>query len=224
MIKIALYGDTAVLKIVEDILSSTFEKNNISFEIYTTSKSLVFMRSYLPNHDFKIYIVCRGEKTSYILRSYKKEQASDLIFGKISFPPTSDEINENLLRNHELSKVCPYREYILKSKNIQRKILHEDIEYIEAEGHKTIFHLKNGDTETTSQNMGLILYRLNAKYFVKCSRKYVVNIFNIHKIRKTDGVQDIIELMSGVEIPLTNKHSKEFFSAYSLPVPRLLDD
>lgn len=219
MLKIALYGRLKDQKIIRDILTSPLMENNISFEFYDASNSPEFIKKYLFDNDFRLFIACLDNKTSYIIRSYSDANDSHLIFGSMSFPPTPDEINEELLKNHDLSGTCPHGEYIIKKSNTKLKILHEDIEYINAENGKTIIHFKSGDTETVSKRMSNVANELNRKYFVKCSNGFMVNVFNVRKIHKVSKDTSKIELVSGAEIPLAKSYTNMFFEAYSLSVP-----
>ncbi len=216
MLKIALYGRLKDQKIIRDALTSPLMENNISFEFHDASNSPEFIKSYLFDNDFKLFIACIDNMTSYIIRSYSDANDSHLIFGSMSFPPTPDEIKEKLLKNHDLSGTCPHGEYIIKTK---LKIRHEDIEYINAENGKTIIHLKNGDTETVSKRMSNVANELNGKHFVRCSNGYMVNVFNVRKIHKVSKDTSKIELVSGAEIPLARSYTNVFFEAYSLSIP-----
>ncbi len=221
MLKIALYGRLTDQKIIRDALTSPLMENDISFEFHDASNSPEFIKNYLFDDSFRLYIACINNETSYIIRSYSDRHSSHLIFGSMSFPPTSDEINEKLLKNHELSGTCPHREYIIKKHNNELKILHENIEYISTENDKTVIHLKNGDTETVSKRMGKVGKELNGKYFVRCCNGYMVNVFNVHKIHKVNKDTSKIELVSGAMIPLTRASTNVFFEAYSMSVPEI---
>lgn len=219
MLKIALYGRLIDQKIIRDALTSPLMENNISFEFHDASNSSKFIKNYLFNNGFRLFIACINNETSYIIRGYSDPHSSHLIFGSMSFPPTLDEINEKLLKNHDLSSTCPHREYIIKKNNTELKILHEDIEYISTENDKTVIHLKNGDTETVSKRIGNVGKELNGKYFVRCHKGYMVNVFNVHKIHKINKGTSKIELVSGATIPLARANTNVFFEAYSMSVP-----
>ncbi len=221
MLKIALYGKLTDQKIIRKALTSPLMENNISFEFYNASNSPKFIKDYLFDSDFKLYIACINNETSYIIRSYSDTNNSHLIFGSMSFPPTLDEINEELIKNHDLSGICPHGEYTLKKYNTELKILHEDIEYINAENGKTIIHLKNGGTETIPKRMSSIIKELNRKYFVRCANGYMVNVFNVHKIHRVNKETSEIEMLSGTKIPLSRSYTNVFFEAYSLSVPEI---
>jgi hypothetical protein len=216
MLKTAIFGSPKDQEAIKNTLIPFFEGNNISFEFHDASNSIKFMNTYLFNNTFKIIITCLRDKTSYIIKSYGNHNVSRFIFGSMSFPPTLEEINKNLFKNHDLSSTCPYKEYIIKKHNKSRKILHEDIEYLQAEKNKTIIHLKNGDTETISKHMGKVANELNINYFVKCCSGYMVNIYNMNKIYKVSKYSYKLELKSGEKIPVSYKNIDEFYKILSL--------
>lgn len=214
MFKIVLYGSSSDRTQMEHALSEAFKEKNLSFKIYSASNSLKFLVDYLYNNDYQIFVTCIDGQASYIIKTYNNLdiQLCHFVSGSISFPLTLDEIHEKIIKNIELSKLCPYGVYIAKNYNTIHKILHEDIEFIHREKTKSVFYLKNGDTITSSKNIGKIADELNRNYFVKCCKGYLVNIFNIYKVNTKCNC---IELHSGKTIPMSKTNFKNFIKSYS---------
>lgn len=82
------------------------------------------------------------------------------------------------------------------------------IEFLEADGKYTIFHLKNKDVMVASRNIGEYLKILNPQLFFRVHHTYVVNMNAIKNIHKTDG--NYCELNSGFNIPIAKRRLEEF--------------
>lgn len=230
MLKIVLYSNITERKIIEKVLSQALKGNNISFKIHYTNNASRFMKDYFPDSSFKLFIACVDGSIIYMIRSQASPEASRITSGSIGFPPTPSEINKNLLRNYELSNVCPHRVYHANDGESSCEILHEDIEYIKFEKNKSVIYLKNGRAETIPKGIKAVLSELNGKYFVKCCMGYVVNIFNIRKIYYyTRSRLNMLELMSGAKIPQSKSGNDRFLNSYLLSFPeyaslKILDD
>lgn len=115
MIKIALYGDTQRLEQIKSVLLQCLSEKNISISFYITSNTLKYMTDILNDNEFKLQISYLDGEVWYIIKICKSTQNSPTIFGKLSFPPTPEEINEMILKNYELSNIPVHGKYTVKS-------------------------------------------------------------------------------------------------------------
>lgn len=113
------------------------------------------------------------------------------------------------------SHTCPYGVYAAKNAKMSRLILHEDIEYIYKEKTKSVFYLRSGETMEVSDSQSMILTELDANYFLKCRKGYIVNFFNIDQL--SDDYKTLI-MKSGAEIPMSKIGEKEFLKSLSLSI------
>lgn len=77
------------------------------------------------------------------------------------------------------------------------------IEFIEADGKYSIFHLTNKNIMVASRNIGEYLKILNPNIFFRIHHKYIVNMNAIKNVHKTDGYY--CELYSGDSIPIAKR-------------------
>lgn len=84
----------------------------------------------------------------------------------------------------------------------KKKILVQDIFYIEVMGHTIKVFTDEGETDSR-QTMVSILKQLDESRFCKCHKSYVVNIGKIKKINS-----DSLILDNGAEVPLSRNHKK----------------
>ena len=138
-----------------------------------------------------------------------------MVSGILELPLNIDSIDKKLFNNIESTYCCPYGIYNINNRTVFRKILHEDIEYIQRLNDKSVIFLRNGETEEINKSINKIKTELNEKYFIKCCKGYIVNIFNIEKVNKNTNT---IELKSGIKIPLTRKNFQEFLKSYIFSV------
>ena len=113
------------------------------------------------------------------------------------------------------SHFCPYGVYAAKNAKMSRLIQHEDIECIYRKKRKSVFYLHSGETMEVSDSQTKILAGLDANYFIKCSKGYIVNFFNIEQI--SDDYKSLI-LKSGAEIPMSRSGQKQLFKSISLSI------
>lgn len=219
MLDIVLYGRVNDRKKVEKVLIKYFNKVKIQFKIYSTPSSLEFMTDYLNDNRFHVFIACMDGSTTYMIKTHIYEMDNSLIIGYMSFPPTEDEINKNLLRNYEFSNISAHGEYAVKGKNTVDTILHNDIEYIKREEKKSIFHLKDGSKVYSDDELSKVELELGKEYFVRCGNKCVVNTLNIYKIYSLQGYPNKIEFVSGAKIPISRSYANIFLQSYSHLMP-----
>lgn len=213
MLKIVLHCNIKSLQKIESELSEYFNKKSTVFKIYYVGSSSEFLSSYLPNKDFQLLLIYKNNRLSYIIKTYHNfdKNYMHMVSGTLEFPLNHETIDKVLFSNIENTHRCPYGIYNVNNKTVFRRVLHEDIEYIRRARNQTIIYLKNGKTEKTSGSINKILNELNEKYFVKCCKGYIVNIFNVTKINKDTNT---IELKSGTNLPLTKANFRKFLKTY----------
>ena len=84
----------------------------------------------------------------------------------------------------------------------------EDIVYCKAEGKYTEFVLSNKQKILSSKNLGEYSAILISNYFFRIHHSYVVNIKQIIKITKKDGLY--CEFAHGISIPVAKRRQEEF--------------
>ncbi len=214
MFKIMLYGSTAERKQMKEVLSQHLNKNKIKFKMHESFDSSKFIKDSLFK-SFNLYMICQNNTISYMLKIYNNYelQTSRYISGAVEFPLTYDELDKMPVKNHPLTCTCPYGTYLLRKGGNFHKILHEEIEYIHRKKRKTFIHLNNGDTIETTKSLTQIGKKLNKSYFYKCSKGYMVNLFNMH-IMSEDW--NAIQLKSGAVIPLSKSGLRNYLKALGL--------
>lgn len=214
MIKIVLLGNVSDRKQTELALSQYFTEKNISFEFHHATSAVKFLGDYLFNKGFRLFLICSDKKLAYIIKIYDNFdiKTTHMISGTLELPPTPGEIEEKLIKNIELSSVCPYGYYYVNNHTVFRKILHEDIEYIQRENNITVIHLRNGETVSTIKNINKISNELKRKYFVKCGKGCIINLFNVKTVNKD---LNTVELKSGIKIPLKKNYFQKIVKAFA---------
>ncbi|WP_312813712.1 LytTR family DNA-binding domain-containing protein [Sedimentibacter sp.] len=215
--KIALHGPTKKLTQIEDILTKFLKKSNISFKIHCVSDSEQFLREFLFKDDYKLFIICEKGNVSYLLKIYNNfdRKTARYAHGKLELPLTQKELRNQMLKILKSSHLCPYGVYAAKNAKMSRLIQHSDIECIYKEKNKSIFYLRSGETMEVPDSLSGILTELDANYFIKCSKGYIVNFFNIEQV--SDDYKTLT-MKSGVEIPMSRNGQKEFFKSLSLSI------
>ncbi len=215
--KIALYGDAEKLKQIEDVLSKCLNKNDIPFEIHRVSDSEQFLREFLLKDNFRLFMVSKKGTVLYLMKIYKNfdRQTARYTCGTLKFPLTQAGLTNHMLEVFNSSHPCPYSAYAAKNGKMSRIILHRDIECIHWEKTKSVLYLCNGETMDVPESQSRILTELDANYFIKCSKGYIVNFFNIEQI--SDDYKSII-MKSGAEIPMSRSGQKQLFKSLSLSI------
>ncbi|WMJ78089.1 MULTISPECIES: LytTR family DNA-binding domain-containing protein [unclassified Sedimentibacter] len=225
MLKIVLHCNSKSIKKIESELSEYFNKRNTLYKLYQVGSSSEFLSSYLPNKDFQLLLIYKNDRLSYIIKTYHNfdKDYMHMVSGTLEFPLNHETIDKVLFNNIENTHCCPYGIYNVNNKTVFRRVLHEDIEYIRRTKNQTIVYLKNGETEKTSGSINKIMNELNEKYFIKCCKGYIVNIFNVKKINKDTNT---VELKSGTKLPLTKVNFRKFLKTYitSMAGFKIFDD
>jgi len=217
MLKIALHCDIQSRKQIETVLFQYMNGKNIPFEIYHVGSASKFISDYFFQKDFRLMLIYKNNSLSYIMKTYHNfdKNYMHMVSGILKFPLEIDNMEKELFVNIETTYRCPYGVYNVSTRAAFNRILHEDIEYIRRFKNKSVIYLGNGETEEIGKSISKIKKELNEKYFVKCCKGYIVNIFNIKKVNRDTHT---IELKSGVVIPLTKRNFQEFLKAYILSI------
>lgn len=213
MLKIALLCNVQSRKLVEPELTEYLTEKNIPFEIYYVENASKFLSNYLFEKDFQLLLMYKNNCLTYMMKTYHNfdKNYMHMVSGILELPLNLDTIEKELFDNIENTYCCPYGVYIISNRTIFRRILHEEIEYIQRDNNKSVIYLRNGETEETRKSINTIKKELNEKYFVICSKGYLVNIFNVKKVNKDTNT---IELKSGIKIPLTKRNFQEFVRTF----------
>jgi DNA-binding LytR/AlgR family response regulator len=215
--KIALYGDAEKLNQVEDVLSKYLNENDIPFEIHRISDSEQFLKEFLLKDDYMLFMMNEKGILRYLLKIYKNfdRHTTRYAYGKLKFPLTQTELKKHMLEAVKSSHTCPYGVYAAKNAKMSQLIQHPDIECIYKEKNKSVFYLSSGETMEVPDSLSGILTELDANYFIKCSKGFIVNFFNIEQV--SDDYKTLI-MKSGVEIPMSRIGQKNFFKSLSLSI------
>ena len=215
--KIALLGGAKRRRQMETVLSGCFKAHDIPFEIHHVPNSKKFIHEVLFNNDFRLIMESSKETITYMLKIYTNfdQQHSRHVAGTLQYPLTKSEFIKNMLKALKLSSVCPYGVYAAKNGKMSRLIPHEDIQFIHKEKNKSVIHMCNGEDikELTTQTK--VLKQLDASYFFKCHRGYVVNLFNIEE---TIDDYKFLLMKSGDIIPMSKLGFKQLVKAISLSI------
>ncbi len=222
MLKILLYGNAEERKILEEALQKPLKENKISFDIHYLSNPRQLMKNYLFNSSYRLIVVCMDGSTAYVIKG-DNMPASHIVTGTMSFPPSTEEIDERLMRNPELASFYSPGEYTLTQQDSTRKIPYEEIDYLQKDNKKTIMFLTNGDKEIISKNISKVITEIDRKYFAKCCSGVIVNTRNIYKIHRSGKTGRIIEFKSGSKVVMAEGYYNNFREVYSMLVPRLAD-
>ncbi len=215
--KIAIYGNAKKQSQIEDVLTRFLKKNDLLFEIHRVSDSEQFLREFLLKDDYRLFLISEKGTVTYLLKIYKNFdlQTSRYVYGKLKFPLTQKGLSNQMLEVLKSSHTCPYGVYAAKNGKMSRLIQHEDIECIYKQKTKSVFYLQSGETMEVPDSLSGILTELDANYFIKCSKGFIVNFFNIEQV--SDDYKTLI-MKSGVEIPMSRIGQKNFFKSLSLSI------
>ena len=215
--KIVLYGDIKKQKQIEDVLCKFLNKNDITFKIHLVSDSKQFLKEFLLKEDYRLFMISEKGTVSYLLKIYNNfdRKTTRYVYGKLKFPLTQKELRNQMIEILKSSHSCPYGIYAAKNAKMSRLIQHSDIECIYKEKNKSIFYLKSGEIMEVSDSLSRIFAELDTNYFIKCSKGYIVNFFNIEQV--SDDYKTLI-MKSGVEIPMSRIGEKRFFKSLSLSI------
>lgn len=85
----------------------------------------------------------------------------------------------------------------------------EQLLYLEADGHYTIFYLLDGTTLLSSRNIGDYETQFDPNVFFRIHYKYIVNIKMVKSINKASG--NYCEIKNGKELPIAKRRQGDLY-------------
>ena len=82
----------------------------------------------------------------------------------------------------------------------------KDINYLEADGKYTVFHLSDGKTKVVSKNLGEYEKILPDQIFFRIHHKYIVNLQKVVNINKADG--NYCHLIDGKSLSIAKRRQE----------------
>jgi len=215
--KIAIYADSKKQKQIEDVLTKFLKKNDIPFKIHLVSDPEKFLGELLLKHDYRLFMVSEEGSIIYLLKIHNNfdRRTTCYDYGRLKFPLTQKELSNQILEVLKLSHTCPYDVYAAKNAKMYRLIQHADIEYIRRDKTKSVFYLQSGETMEVTDSLSRISAELDANYFIKCSKGYIVNFFNVERLSYD---YKSLTMKSGAEIPMSRVGEKQFFKSLSFSI------
>ena len=158
----------------------------------------------LREKDKNVRLVFLTSSAEYAVDSYSVK-ASDYILKPVA-PDRLFGCLEELISEMEDSN----RFISVRSAEAVHRLPLSNLEFIEAQGRHSLFHMGDGSTLTASEALNVYENRLAAEEsFFKCHRSYIVNIFNIGHWTPRE-----IVMRSGARLPLSRSCHREFEEAY----------
>lgn len=212
MIKIGIYcSNTAQKKEIKNILNQYFNNLMIEAEITNIRTKMIVLKKIMENYaDYNIVLICEENKIIY----YKKntmdhyKNFSNMTVGWLDMPLSIDKI-EKIIFNEDYHD-CPRGVYKLITSKTIRAVQYGDINFCRWDGDKTVMYLKD-ETEEVKQSIKKLKSELPKKYFSECIKGYIINLYNVKKIDKTNHE---FVMYSGHKIPISSKKYKAMVSLY----------
>lgn len=212
MISIGIYSAPVERNNIKESITNYLNDNNIKYSISTiTTTDELFHDFFQQNSKYNIIITYKENKLMYIKINsinYGKN-VKQLTSGLLEFPLNNERLDEMMIADNGYN--CPYGIFKVNTNKTFRLVPHEDIEYFYSSKGKTKIFLKNDETEEIKKSKKAIKKELTENYFVDCAKGYMVNLYNIKKIDKTNS---IILMQSGDTIPINRKKFQHVFREY----------
>lgn len=230
MIRIAIVEDdskaaellTQYLKKFENeqnvAIKATAFGNGTSF-LYSSEKifDLVFMDIDMPgmngievSHrlretDDNISIVFLTNLKQYAISGYKVNALDFLVkpLSYLSFETLMKKFLKHMQKSESGGKI------FIKSSYCMKRILIDDIDYIDVYLHGITIHQRGGEEEKTWGNLSDYEKLLPADRFIKCSGHCIVNLDCVKKIEGS-----LLTLESGQQIPISRNKKSELTTAF----------
>lgn len=223
VIKIAICDDEkCFIDVIEKMLKIYAEKNGQDFIIKKYTKPLQLMESLkeefqiffldiempamdglelvdiIRRHDEKSIVLFVSSHNEFLSAGYKYD-----VQNFITKPITQVQINYEM--NRALRKLNTYeRKYIMvKNEKGYFKLFLSEIEYIETEKRKVLFHLSKGEQQSGYFKMKDLEERLEPFFFVRCHNGIIVNVDCIESLHDLT-----ITLYSGDKIYITRSRKQ----------------
>lgn len=160
----------------------------------------------LRHTDKTVQIIFLTSSPEFALESYEVKAQ-----GYLLKPITYDKLKETL-DDCMLMITREPQNLTLKTSSGYQKLYFHDIEYIEAQNKKVVFHLRSGNTIVSMETFHFFEDKFadNSNFF-KCHRSYLVYLQNVDHFTNSD-----ITMKSGSNIPVSRNYAKAFKEAYFL--------
>lgn len=152
--------------------------------------------------DERVVIVFVTNMAQYAIRGYRVN-ALDYILKPISYEAFSQSLERalrSLEKNRDVFITVKFRDGIVK-------IAAKDIEWIESQGHRLIFHTPRKNYETTVYSMKEVVDRLEPEGFKRCNKGSLVNL------RMVQGIANGCVEIGGRSLQISRGKKNEFMSA-----------
>lgn len=151
--------------------------------------------------DPEVIIIFITNMAQYAIRGYTVN-AFDYVLKPISYFAFSQRLDRVLLRMNKKTK--KYLTIGIKGGTV--KIHVSDIAYVESQGHRLIFHLKEEEYATFG-TMKEVEEKLKDMNFLRCNKGYLVNLVNV------DGVEDGCVKIGKDLLLISRARKKDFMEA-----------
>jgi hypothetical protein len=213
MIKIGIYcGNRVQKKEIKNILTEYFDAIQLKAEITSFRTRVAALKDVVVGYiDYNIIIICEENKLTYFKKNIVNyfKSYSNITVGWLSIPFNMDKIEE-IIFNEDYHN-CPSGVYKLITNKIIRAVPYSDISFFRWNGEKTILHLKDYETEELKPSIKKIKEKLPENYFAECIKGYIINLYSVKKIDKTNHE---FVMYSGHRISISDRKYKEMVRLY----------
>lgn len=204
MIKIGIYCSNRVQKKeIKNTIKQYFDALQIESEIISLRTKIAALKDMTVGYiDYNIVILCEEDRLIYLKKNIVNhfKGYSNITVGWLAMPINMDKI-EKIIFNEDYHN-CPRGIYKLITNKTIRAIPYGDISFFRWNGEKTIIHLKDYETEELKQSIKKIKEDLPENYFAECIKGYIINLYSVKKIDKTNHE---FVMHSGHRIPISDR-------------------
>lgn len=144
----------------------------------------------------KVSIIFTTNHDKYSLNSYKARP-----FNYLLKPISQKDLEEDIqyIYNNKIKKL----DYIyLKQRQVWKKILVSEIQYIESKNRHVFIYIANQEPLVFSRRLEAILQDINRNQILRCHNSFAINLDNILEVSSTKLITK-----SNEEIPVSRKYS-----------------
>ncbi len=102
------------------------------------------------------------------------------------------------------------KHFFIKVKNQLKKVLLEDILFLEAYDNYSFVHTANGSKSIIGSNLKMLEHKLAEHQFIRIHRSYLINL------RAVDGIEEDVVLIKENHLPVGKTYREEFMKRISL--------
>ena len=135
----------------------------------------------IRRHDSTMILVFTTGETGYVLNGYEVSA-----FRYLLKPLKERDIKDTLTKANRLMETTKKEAVVIDCGDVSRRILKNDIQYIEVDNHHIILHLKD-ETIRFKAKLKDFEPQFKEPQFCKCHRSYIVNLHYVNKISR-DGL------------------------------------